>query len=148
MARELEAQLAAFIRLTGRGPSHLDSHQHVHRHEPARSACRRVAGRLGVPLRHDAPGVAYCGGFYGQTVDGLPNPDAITPDGLIGTVWSLPPGVTELACHPGLGDDLDSTYRSERADEVRALCDPRVRAAVRAAGIELVTFAALRGPIR
>lgn len=143
VADEVEGQYAAFRRLAGRDPTHLDSHQHVHRHDPARSACLRLADRLGVPLRHEAPAVAYCGGFYGQTADGRPYPDAITPDALAGLLRSLPAGVTELACHPGLGDDLDSAYRSERAAEVRALCDARVRAAAADVGIELVTFADL-----
>ena len=54
---------------------------------------------------------------------------------------SLPPGVTELACHPGLDDELQSTYRSERVQELRVLCDPRVRAALAAEEIELCSFA-------
>ena len=37
---------------------------------------------------------------------------------------ALPPCVTELTCHPGLDEDeLDSTYRSEREEEERVLCD-------------------------
>jgi predicted glycoside hydrolase/deacetylase ChbG (UPF0249 family) len=148
VADEVEGQYAVFRRLVGCDPTHLDSHQHVHRHEPVRSVCRRLAGRLGVALRHETPTVAYCGGFYGQTADGRPHPDGITPDALAGLLRSLPPGVTELACHPGLGHDLDSMYRSERSAEVRALCDPRVRAAVAEAGIELVTFADVWGADR
>lgn len=53
---------------------------------------------------------------------------------------ALPPGVTELACHPGLDDGLHSTYRSERAQEVRVLCDPRVREAMVSEGIGLLAF--------
>ena len=47
-----------------------------------------------------------------------------------------------------MGDDLDTTYRSERTQEVKALCDPRVRAAILAEGIELCSFGnvALRMP--
>lgn len=52
----------------------------------------------------------------------------------------LPAGVTELGCHPGYGDDLDSTYREERADEVLVLCDPRIAAAIRREGIVLCSF--------
>jgi predicted glycoside hydrolase/deacetylase ChbG (UPF0249 family) len=36
-------------------------------------------------------------------------------------------------------------YRRERAEEVKALCDPRVRAALAAAGVELRSFADLAG---
>ena len=42
-------------------------------------------------------------------------------------IEGLPPGVTELVCHPGTGDQAGTMYRGERAGEVRALCDPRVR---------------------
>jgi predicted glycoside hydrolase/deacetylase ChbG (UPF0249 family) len=53
----------------------------------------------------------------------------------------------ELACHQGSDDELQSTYRSERMQELRVLCDPRVRAALLAVGIELRSFgnAALGG---
>jgi predicted glycoside hydrolase/deacetylase ChbG (UPF0249 family) len=36
LKREADLQLGAYLRLLGRNPSHLDSHQHVHRQEPAR----------------------------------------------------------------------------------------------------------------
>src|SRR6266566_1742074 len=37
LARELARQLASFRQLVGADPSHLDSHQHVHREGPVRS---------------------------------------------------------------------------------------------------------------
>ena len=138
---EAARQLAAFRRLVGRGPTHIDSHQHVHRREPVGSILAEVARRLSVPLRHYSQSVRYCGDFYGQTGTGLPLPDAISVDSLIRMLTSLPPGVTELACHPGFDDDLGFTpYRGERAEEVRVLCDPRVRATIVAEGIELCSF--------
>jgi predicted glycoside hydrolase/deacetylase ChbG (UPF0249 family) len=39
----------------------------------------------------------------------------------------------------------ESTYSTERPRELEALCDPRVRAAVQAEGIELRSFAGLLG---
>lgn len=144
VAWELERQLTAFRRIMGRDPTHLDSHQHVHRREPVRSACLRAADRLGVPLRHFAPDVSYRGEFYGQTRDGSANPRAISPDGLIEVLRSLPPGATELACHPGLGADLASMYLPERATEVRTLCDSRVRDTLSLADIALASFATFR----
>jgi predicted glycoside hydrolase/deacetylase ChbG (UPF0249 family) len=140
VAAEAARQLAAFNRLVGRPPTHLDSHQHVHREEPVRSVLIGLACDLGVPLRHFSPGVRYCGTFYGQTAKGLPFPEGIRVEALIQTLASLPPGVTELGCHPGEGDDLDSMYSHERAVEVKALCDPRVRAALAAGGVELCSF--------
>ena len=147
VTEEAARQLGAFRHLTGRNPTHIDSHQHVHLREPARSILGEMARRLNVPLRHQGPRIRYCGSFYGQTGEGQPLPDAIGVDGLIGTLAALPPGVTELACHPGLDDGLESTYRGERATEVTVLCDPRVRAAIVSEGIELCSFGsfALRG---
>ena len=45
--REVESQLAAFRRLVGRDPTHIDSHQHVHREEPARGVLRDLADTFG-----------------------------------------------------------------------------------------------------
>jgi chitin disaccharide deacetylase len=137
---EVRGQLAAFRRLTASDPSHLDSHQHAHRTEPARTALLAVAEELTVPLRHFTPGLSYCGQFYGQTGRGEPWPAGIAVERLLEIVADLPAGATELACHPGYGDDLDSTYRHERAQELSALCDRRVRAALRSRGIALISF--------
>jgi predicted glycoside hydrolase/deacetylase ChbG (UPF0249 family) len=137
---EVGRQLAAFRDLVGRDPDHLDSHQHVHRSEPAASALAEAADVLGVPLRHATPGVRYCGEFYGQTADGAPLARAISLEHLAAILAGLGPGVTELGCHPGIDDALATMYRMERAEEVRVLCDPCVRAAVAAEGIELLTF--------
>lgn len=137
---EASRQLAAFRGLFGRDPTHLDSHQHVHRKEPARSVLAELARDLRVPLRGCNPEMRYRGDFYGQTADGLPRPDAITASALIGILATLPPGLTELGCHPGFAAGLDSMYRSEREAEVKVLCDPRVRAAIVAEGIELCSF--------
>jgi predicted glycoside hydrolase/deacetylase ChbG (UPF0249 family) len=139
VAEEVSRQYAAFHRLVGRDPTHLDSHQHVHRQEPLLSILSELAAKIGAPLRLFG-NVRYCGDFYGQTGDGSPLPGAISVKNLIRILKELPLGFTELACHPGLGDDLDSMYRRERAREVKTLCSPRVRAAVAAQGIELCSF--------
>ena len=47
-------------------------------------------------------------------------------------------GVTELVTHPGLGVARYEHWRYEWERETRALCDPRLREAIRAKGIELV----------
>lgn len=143
VAAEVSRQLAAFQALVGRDPTHLDSHQHVHREEPLASILARLAGELAVPLRHFDPGVRYCGAFYGQDHEGMPHPEGVSAEALLALVRRLGPGVTELACHPGEEDGLESMYRSERARELEALCDPRVRETLRAEGIELRSFASL-----
>jgi chitin disaccharide deacetylase len=137
---EAARQLAAFRQLAGGDPTHLDSHQHVHLREPVRSVLIELAAELAVPLRHYDPRIRYNGDFYGQTGEGRLLPQAISVEAFIDILAALPSGATELACHPGLDDELQSTYRSERAQELRVLCDPRVPAALAAEEIELCSF--------
>jgi predicted glycoside hydrolase/deacetylase ChbG (UPF0249 family) len=140
LTAEVFRQLDEFRRLTGHDPCHLDSHQHVHLREPVRTILIEMAQRLGVPLRHCCPEVCYRGSFYGQTAEGVPLPNVISVDGLLRILETLPAGCTELGCHPADGCDLDTMYCHERLEELRVLCDPRVRAAITAMGIELRSF--------
>ncbi len=143
VSREVDRQLRAFRELTGRWPTHIDSHQHVHRNEPARGILLDRAEDLDVPLRGCDDRVRHCGDFHGQTGTGEPFPQGIALERLLGILEGLLPGVTELGCHPGHPEDGDSPYGRERALEVRVLCDPRVRAAIVLEGIELCSFADL-----
>jgi chitin disaccharide deacetylase len=140
VADELERQLEAFRRLVGRDPTHIDSHQHVHQDEPIRSTAVDLARKLDVPLRHFSAGIQYCGRFYGQTARGLPLPEAITVESLIAILTDLPPGLTELGCHPGRGSGANSPYGLERSTEVDVLSHPRVRTHLGDEGIELRSF--------
>lgn len=148
VADEVARQLDVFRRLLHRDPTHIDSHQHVHCREPVRSVVIRLARQLGVPLRQFSPEVRYCGDFYGQTVEGSPLHNVISVDGLIKILAALPLGVTELGCHPGEGNELDTMYCSERAEEVKVLCDPRIRAAIDVERIELCSFGELASLLR
>lgn len=139
-------QLARFRDLVGADPTHVDSHQHVHREEPIRSAATEIAGALGVPLRHWSPGIAYCGAFYGQDEHGGACHQAISAEALVAAFRALAPGATELACHPGYAEELDTMYRAERAIEVESLCSPAVRQALGDLGIALKSFRDLRVP--
>lgn len=141
---EINHQLTEFRRLLGRNPSHLDSHQHVHRNEPARPVMLNLARELGVPLRECHPRIRYCGDFYGQGAEGEHLPDAITVDNLKQILNSLPEGITELGCHPGYDDGLQTPYRLERADEVRVLCDPAIPDYLASLKITLASFDAMR----
>jgi predicted glycoside hydrolase/deacetylase ChbG (UPF0249 family) len=140
VAGEAERQLAAFRRLVGADPTHLDSHQHVHRENGMRPIFAEIARRLSIPLRSVSPEVPYCGNFYGQDEKGQSFSKLISVDALIKILAELPRGVTELGCHPGKGNDFESKYRGERAQEVKTLCDPQVRAAVASMGITLCSF--------
>ena len=138
---EVSSQVERFVRLVGRPPTHIDSHQHVHNDPVVRPIVARVGRTLGVPVRGTTPDAAYCGSFYGQDGRGFAVPEAITVESLVAIIADLPDGVTELACHAGFGDALDTTYRDERARELAALCDPRARAALETHRVELISFA-------
>jgi predicted glycoside hydrolase/deacetylase ChbG (UPF0249 family) len=137
---EVRRQLDKFRKMAGMDPSHLDTHQHVHQREPARTVLRDIGEELGVPVRHVTASIRYCGEFYGQTAEGSPLPDAISVQNILRLLRTLSPGFTELACHPGLGGDRNTMYNRERAEELKVLCDARVRSAVDELGIQLCSF--------
>ncbi len=144
VAAEVAAQIERFRTLVGRDPDHLDTHQHVHRLEPVKSAVAAAARALGLPVRGEPP-LRYLGGFYGQTGRGAPYPDGITVERLIELIDALGPGVTEFGCHPGFVDADDplggTMYRVERNAEVRTLCDARVRARLARGDVVPCTYA-------
>ena len=140
---EIERQVARFGALMGRPPTHLDAHQHVHRSGVPGEIVREVGLRLGVPTRFFHPEIRTCGDFYGQTGTGDPLPAAVEPDALNSLVAGIPPGWTELICHPASDGDTPGMYRAERRIELDSLCDPGVRATLESAGILLGSFADL-----
>jgi chitin disaccharide deacetylase len=142
---EARLQLERFRDLLGCDPTHLDSHQHLHRHAPLRDVLGRIADEIGVPLRHFSPIVRYRGDFYGQSAVGEPLPDLIGTTHLAAILRRLSAGVTELGCHPGYGDDVESMYRTERRIEVGTLCAREIRDALVAEQIRLVSFSEVLG---
>lgn len=137
---EVNAQVERFRSLMGRAPTHLDAHQHAHHSEPARTIVLEHGMRLGVPVRGFTAEVRYEGGFYGQSGRGEPWPEGITVEALCALLHALPPGATELGCHPALDDDSGSSYSRERTVETATLCDPRVRDILHEEGIALRSF--------
>jgi chitin disaccharide deacetylase len=135
---EIHAQLDAFTRLTGRRPTHIDSHQHVHQHD-AGPVFVRVAAELGLPLRGHIPGVKHIN-FYGRTKQGAIMGKGLSLERMLEMIAELPPGITEIGVHPGLGGDTGSIYDAERQQEVEILCDPRVREVLVREGVALRTF--------
>lgn len=87
---------------------------------------------------------------WGGQFFGLPRGDAFRgltfPDSLLrwrALADSLPYGVTELMCHPGLRDEATRAldpYVAGRERELRWLCDPRVAALLQENGVTLGSF--------
>jgi predicted glycoside hydrolase/deacetylase ChbG (UPF0249 family) len=138
---EIRLQLEVFRDLTGQDPTHLDTHQHAHREEPARSILLALGDELDVPVRELRGGIRYAGGFYGADDLGKPWLEGVTVETLVRLLRELEPGTTELGCHPGRGFVTGTSYAQQRPLEVETLCDRRVVAAVAELGIELAGFA-------
>jgi len=143
VAEEVTSQLKVFLKLVGRYPTHLDSHQHVHRREPVRSILLQLANKLKIPLRSFSPKVQYCGKFYGQTTEGIPIPGVLSEFSLLTILKSLPPGYTELSCHPGEGKDVQTVYQAERLEEVNILCNPQFHKVLASLDIQLCSFSTI-----
>ena len=129
---DLRRQLDRFQKMTGRNPTHLDSHKHVHETEPEiGAAAEALAAELEVPLRNR--GIRYERRFYGR--------DAISPEYLIRLIESLPPCWTEIGCHPAAGPVPTSSYDAERQIELATLRDPRVKNLLNVTSLQLCSFA-------
>jgi len=149
VASQCERQLARFRELTGERPTHVDSHHDVHRDPHARPHVLALAQRVGAPARGHS-GVRHLGKFYGRW-GGATHPEQIGVEGLLRLLDAeVRAGVTELSCHPGYVEPgYRSSYLVERELELRTLCDPRVRQAIRDRGIRLMGFRDLlaRAPV-
>jgi predicted glycoside hydrolase/deacetylase ChbG (UPF0249 family) len=148
--------------------THVDSHKHVTHwpplHDPLINACRKtgvkwvrtarevpVAGAPNIALPHralrmfarklatrlTAAGLKTNDWFYGLATTG-----STTINIIEALAKQAPAGLGELMVHPGYATDVAGQTRlvKERETEMEALCDPRARTAVQAAGIQLVRY--------
>jgi chitin disaccharide deacetylase len=152
---EIAAQARRFEEVFGRLPTHLDTHYHMHRLPRIFEAVLDIAAELGAPVRALTPEMAAL--IRGR---GLSAPDRLvgdvgpaaywTPETLGEFIGRCEEGVTELMCHPGYADEalMASSYNNQREGELRGLCDPQVKAAIAAAGIELISYRGLAAASR
>jgi predicted glycoside hydrolase/deacetylase ChbG (UPF0249 family) len=136
---EVARQLDRFRELTGREPTHIDSHQHVHLTDPARGIVASFGARTGALVRGATPEVNHVGSFYGQTGKGDPLPANISVAGLLGILEDVGTITAEVSCHPA-DAPVESSYCRERITELETLCHPRVRQALTDLDIELCSF--------
>jgi predicted glycoside hydrolase/deacetylase ChbG (UPF0249 family) len=140
-ARAFARQLELFRELTGRNPTHVDSHHHVHAQFERLPMFRALVDSLGVPLRNDGR-VPYIGGFWAQWEPGVTNLEYVSRPFLLHLVdTEVGEGLTELACHPArITGDFSSSYLHERAAELATLTEPGLREEVEAKGVRLVSY--------
>ena len=139
---EIDAQTARFAQ-TGLTPDHINAHKHYHLHPVIFAAIARAPGfpAMRVPFEIGGPAIQnlWCRALRAR---GLPAPDqvvglrwsgAFTADRVLQALKRLAPGVTELYFHPATRDDVPGGAPGYRyRDELAALTDPRVAAAVAA----------------
>ena len=126
-AEAFGAQLERFRSLTGRDPTHVDAHHHVHARGGRIATFAQLVRPLGVPLRLAGP-VRYIGGFYAHSRPGVSNTRFITREYLVHLIANETfEGFTELGCHPALRGDFQSSYRYEREVELATLTEPGLR---------------------
>ena len=170
---ELAAQMRRIL-AAGLCPSHLDTHKHTHLLPPVLDALIRLAKEFGVPwIRRPfdlpwpgAPSLPWrrrlaCAAtallrpsfdrrlhrHRLRTTDhfaGLRLTGQFDAADLVRLIYALPPGLTELMCHPGFhGPELDAAptrLKQSRARELAALTSPKVFEALTRAGVELTSF--------
>lgn len=139
-AAELQTQMEHFEAVLGRRPTHIDTHQNVHRDSRLTPLFISLARRYGLPLREHSS-VRYFSSFYGQW-GGETHPEQISAEKLLSMLASeVGEGITELSCHPGYRDpDFESVYYAEREIELRTLADPRIPAFLKQHQIRLIGF--------
>lgn len=166
---EFRAQVAR-ARDLGVEIDHLDTHQHLHLLPGVTSIVESLAAQLDLPLRwpRERPTVHWLGhprsAIKAALVSGLARtrPAArshrVTAHGvfeagrlsetrLVRLISRLDDGQHEIACHPGFAPGVvkhDPTWHYQWEAELAAVTSPRVRAAIGARGISLVSYRALR----
>ena len=121
--------------------------------DPIGPALRHDASHLGRKLAEGivfgalaswaAPRLRAAGIRFADRVLGMHQTGAVDEDYLLAVLRDLPEGTTEIYCHPAVGSAPEMArhqpgYRHEM--EVRALTSPRVREAITAAGVEVVSY--------
>jgi chitin disaccharide deacetylase len=138
--QELEAQITRFTDALGQVPTHIDSHQNIHRDKRLLPIFQDVAARHFLALREHSP-AHYFSAFYGQW-DGETHAEQISIENLLLMLVSeIGEGIVELSCHPGYADpDFDSPYNIEREIELKTLSDGRFMAFIRERAVKLINF--------
>lgn len=138
---ELRAQFGRYLELMDGMPTHLDSHQHIHRDRRVRPFFDELADEHGLPLR-DRPPVVFKGGFYGQWEYGVSDPSKVSLEALERILrQELTEGIYEMSCHPGFVDpEFECVYHKDREWELKTLCDPRLPRILGDAGIRVIGY--------
>jgi chitin disaccharide deacetylase len=160
--KEWRAQIEAFIKASGRKPTHIDSHHHSSYFSPnlfhgmlelakeydcaIRFPFTEVSSEIEETAKHvpaliqefkpRRPDVFFVN-FYDETA---------TKEDLLNIISNVGEGTSEIMCHPGYVDDAfakESVYNFQRERELNILTDLAIKQALESQNIELITFADL-----
>jgi predicted glycoside hydrolase/deacetylase ChbG (UPF0249 family) len=151
MQAEVAAQFAAFAR-TGLPLDHVNAHKHFHLHPMIAAAIIRAGQAYGlkairVPQEAGSQlAMRWWAGLLGRrwrrrglrtndAVFGLAATGAFDAARMAQALAVLPHGLSELYCHPAMADTYPGSAPGYRyRDELAALIDPAVKAALAASG--------------
>lgn len=138
--QQIDRQLAAFVRMVGSPPDHMDSHHHLHLLFNVAHLFLAAGRRYGVPVRGFSE-VVFVGRFWGQPEFGKTDMSKISVEVLVSMLRTLKAGVTEVSCHPGhLETRPDAMYNREREVELATLTDERVKNTITEERIRLISY--------
>jgi hopanoid biosynthesis associated protein HpnK len=171
LAAEIRAQFEAF-RATGLILDHVNAHKHMHLHPTVARLIVEIGRDYGLravrlpaepvdPLRRAFPGerlpagppgfaiaalrrrLRHAGLAANHQIFGIAWSGAMVENRLLGLLPHLPPGVSEIYCHPAVErtSELAAAMPGYRnAEELAALLSPRVRRRIGELGIDLVSY--------
>jgi predicted glycoside hydrolase/deacetylase ChbG (UPF0249 family) len=138
--QQIDRQVAAFIRMVGSPPDHIDSHHHMHRLFNVARLFLVAGRRYNVPVRGFSD-VVFVGRFYGQPEFGKADLSKISVEVLVAMLRAVKPGVTEISCHPGYPESRpDAIYDREREVELQTLTAEQVKKTIAEEGIRLISY--------
>lgn len=160
---ELRLQIEKIL-AAGITPTHLDTHKHTHLIPSVFRAVSRLAGEFKIPyvrlpldrtVRIAGISASVAESFYRRIAQqygvlltdnflGFRLTGSLTEETLAAAILSLPDGITEFMCHPGLlGPELsraETRLKESRVRELEALTSARVRRLVDESGVRLSPF--------
>lgn len=147
--RELQIQLAQFQAITGKEPTHIDTHKI----EPSTNpGVREVLAEFGRRSKTPVRGLGYAKfikSFFGLSVDGSGQPNAanVSVEALKKSIDEATAEFNEIMCHAGYSDDYlrsHSSYNDLRETELRSLSDPSVKKYIDERGLQLCGWSAVK----
>ncbi len=142
--REYEAQILKFKKLTGRLPTHMDTHHHIHGLRNIQTAIGSLSRKFGIPFRRVNKAMPGATHYLFEDLDPKKH---WTGSKFAQVLKELPSGISEIMVHPGYVDrDLKaiSSFQSGREIERKILMAPKIRALLDPLNIKLINFSAIQ----